>query len=126
MSTTAPPGFAPRLQPPYYAVIFASLRASGDHGYGDMADRMAALAAAQPGYLGVESVRDADGLGITVSYWRTLADIAAWRRQVEHVAARDQGRAQWYTHYELRVAKVERAYGWDAATDPPDDPASVK
>lgn len=107
--------FAPRPEPPYYAVIFTAQRSDGDHGYAEAAARMAELAAQQRGYLGVESTRDAAGLGITVSYWRSLDDIAAWRRQVEHAAARGQGRAQWYSHYELRVARVERAYGWDRA-----------
>ena len=101
--------------PPYYAVVFTSQRAPGDDGYGDMADRMAALAAEQPGYLGVESARGADGLGITVSYWRNEADIAAWRRHAEHKIARDTGRSDWYQHYTLRVAKVERAYAWARA-----------
>jgi heme-degrading monooxygenase HmoA len=106
---------------PYYAVIFTSQRTAGDHGYGDMADRMVALAAEQPGYLGVESSRGTDGLGITVSYWRSPDDIAAWRRHAEHKIARDTGRSDWYAHYTLRVAKVERAYAWareDGARDP--------
>lgn len=105
--------FAPRPEPPYYAVIFTSQRTDGDHGYAAMADRMVELAAQQPGYLGVESTRDDAGLGITVSYWRSQGDIAAWRRVLEHTAARNQGRTQWYSHYELRIARVERAYGWD-------------
>ena len=75
------------------------------------ADRMVELAAQQPGYLGVESVRGSDGLGITVSYWRDEAAILAWRRHAEHTLARERGRQQWYEHFELRVAKVERAYG---------------
>jgi len=114
--------FAPRPEPPYYAVIFTSQRAQGDDGYSAMAQRMAELAAQQPGYLGIESTRDADGLGITVSYWKTLADVAAWRRQGEHAAARDRGRGRWYSRYELRVAKVERAYGWDRGHDSVADP----
>jgi heme-degrading monooxygenase HmoA len=106
--------FAPRPEPPYYAVIFTSCRTDADgHAYGQAAERMARLASEQPGYIGIESVRGADGLGITVSYWRTAEDVAAWRRHLEHAAVREQGRAQWYSHYELRVAKVERAYGWD-------------
>lgn len=113
--STAASRFAPRPAPPYYAVVFTSQRTEGDDGYAAMAERMAALAAEQPGYLGVESARGADGLGITVSYWRSLEDIAAWRRVAEHQAARDRGRAHWYRHYELRIARVERAYGWDAA-----------
>ncbi|MFG6467867.1 antibiotic biosynthesis monooxygenase family protein [Roseateles sp. BYS87W] len=107
--------------PPYYAVIFTSRRTPGDHGYADMAAQMAALAAQQPGYLGAESARGDDGLGLTVSYWRSEADIAAWRRHAEHQIARDTGRRDWYAHYTLRVAKVERAYSWQH-TDGPADP----
>jgi heme-degrading monooxygenase HmoA len=98
---------------PYYAVIFASVRtAHDDEGYARAADRMAQLASEQPGYLGLDSVRDATGVGITVSYWSSEAAIAAWRRNAEHTITREQGRKSWYTQYELRVAKVERAYGF--------------
>jgi len=107
-------GFASTPAPPYYAVIFASQRKQGDHGYGATADRMMELAAQQPGYLGVETVRDAQGFGITVSYWRSEEDIRHWRHNAEHTLAREQGRRDWYEHYELRVAKVERAYGGPA------------
>ena len=100
--------------PPYYAVIFTSQRTADDAGYGKMADRMVELAAQQPGYLGVESVRGADGLGITVSYWKDEASIRHWKRQAEHLEAQALGRKQWYQAYELRVAKVERAYGFIA------------
>jgi ribosomal-protein-serine acetyltransferase len=110
-----PAGFAPRETVGCYAVIFTSQRIGETTGYDEAAQRMMALAAQQRGYLGVESVRGADGLGITVSYWRNPADIIAWRQESQHTLIREQGRAQWYSHYELRVAKVERAYGWDAA-----------
>lgn len=97
--------------PPYYAVIFCSQRPDADDGYGEMADRMAELATTMPGYLGRESARGADGFGITVSYWQDEAAIAHWKANMDHKAARDYGRTRWYEHYELRVAKVERAYG---------------
>lgn len=100
-------------QPPYYAVIFASVRtAHDDEDYGKAADRMAQLASVQPGYLGMDSVRDASGVGITVSYWSSEEAIAAWRRNAEHTIVREQGRRSWYKEYELRVAKIERAYGF--------------
>jgi heme-degrading monooxygenase HmoA len=100
-------------QPPYYAVIFASVRtAHDDEGYGKAAERMVQLASKQPGYLGVDSVRDANGVGITVSYWSSEDAITAWRRNAEHAITREQGRKSWYREYELRVAKVERAYGF--------------
>ena len=96
--------------PPYYAVIFTSRRTEGDNGYERMAHRMVELAREQPGFLGIESARGADGLGITVSYWESEAAIAAWKAHVEHAAA--QARAgDWYAHFDVRVCRVERAYG---------------
>lgn len=103
--------FARLPEPPYYAVIFSSVRSAGDHGYGAMAERMVELAKAQPGFLGVESARGEDGFGITVSYWESEAAIADWRGQFEHRQAQAQGIAQWYEHFEIRVAKVERGHG---------------
>ena len=97
--------------PPYYTVIFTSLRTKGDRGYGEMSDRMVELAARQPGYLGIDSVRGTDGLGITVSYWRDEASIVAWKRDTEHQQAQRGGRQTWYADYQVRIAKVERAYG---------------
>ena len=105
--------FADTPAPPYYAVVFSSLRnGHGDDAYVEAAARMMELAAQQPGYLGAESVRDADGVGITVSYWRSETDILAWKHQAEHAATRARGRSDWYTRYITRVAKVERAYDW--------------
>jgi heme-degrading monooxygenase HmoA len=108
MSTASP---AATPEPPYYAVIFTSRRTDGDRGYAAMAERMVALAAQQPGFLGVESARGADGLGITVSYWRDEAAIAAWKGQVDHQQAQRAGKTTWYADYQVRVARVERAYG---------------
>ena len=103
--------FARTPDPPYYAVIFTSRRTAVDDGYGAMGDRMVELASQQPGFLGVESVRDANGIGITVSYWSSLDAIAAWRAHAEHRVAQSGGRRKWYAHFELRVARVERASG---------------
>ena len=109
-----PTPFASLPKPPYYAAIFSSQRTEGDDGYGETARRMVELAQRQPGFLGIESTRGADGFGITVAYWESEEAIRAWRNHAEHAAARERGRAGWYGHFELRIAKVERAYGWDA------------
>jgi heme-degrading monooxygenase HmoA len=103
-------GFATTPEPPYYAVIFTSTRTAVDEGYGSVAERMVELAAQQPGFLGVESTRGADGLGITVSYWSSLEAIAAWKAQGEHRVAQASGHKKWYEHFETRIARVERAY----------------
>ena len=100
--------------PPYYAVIFTSLRTETDQGYAQAADRMLELARQQPGFLGVESARGEDGLGITVSYWASEAAILAWKQHTEHREVREQGRATWYSAFHTRVCKVERAYAFNA------------
>jgi heme-degrading monooxygenase HmoA len=102
--------FAAMPPQPYYAVIFTAQRTPGDHGYAAMAQRMDTLAAEQPGYLGIESARDADGFGITVSFWKDEASITAWKAVADHLGAQRLGRERWYAHYTLRIAKVERAY----------------
>ena len=96
-------------QPPYYAVIFTSERTEGDQGYADMANRMVELAEQQPGFLGIESARD--NVGITVSYWQSLEAIKDWKQQSEHQAAQSSGKELWYSHYRIRISKVEREYG---------------
>ena len=95
------------------AVIFLNRRTDADEaGYAEAAERMERLAAAQPGYRGVDSVRAPDGFGITVSWWADEASALAWRAQADHAAVRDAGRAGWYSAYEVAVAGVGRSYRW--------------
>jgi heme-degrading monooxygenase HmoA len=97
--------------PPYYAVIFSSLRTDGDNDYSEMANKMVELAKKQDGFLGVESVREK--LGITVSYWQDLESIKKWRENAEHSMARERGRKEWYKSFKVRIAKVEQDYGFE-------------
>ncbi len=103
-------------KPPYYAVIFTSLRTPVDEGYGSTAQRMVELAAQQPGFLGVEMARET--VGITVSYWQSLEAITAWRAHAEHTIARERGRRDWYSAFKLRICKVERDYGFVSPAQP--------
>jgi heme-degrading monooxygenase HmoA len=104
--------FAKTPEPPYYAVIFASQRTARENGYTKMADLLDELAKEQPGYLGAEFSRDESGFGITVSYWRDLESIARWKTQATHVQAQKLGKSDWYSSFELRISKVERAYNF--------------
>jgi heme-degrading monooxygenase HmoA len=95
-------------RPPYYAVIFTSRRTNEDpEGYKATAARMVELAAQQPGFLGVESARGEDGVGITVSYWASLEAVRAWGSHAEHLVAQAGGRERWYENFSLRIARVE-------------------
>lgn len=105
-----PAGFAATPEPPYYAVIFTSTQTDDHRGYEAMAEAMMNLAHEQPGCLGAESARGEDGLGITVSYFRDEEALRAWKQHARHLVAQKLGKERWYSHYELRVAKVERAY----------------
>jgi heme-degrading monooxygenase HmoA len=97
------------------AVIFTSHRAPGDEGYAQTAEEMVALAARQPGFLGMESVRGDDGIGITVSHWTDEEAIRRWREDADHAIARRAGRERWYRAYRVRVCRIEREYGFERA-----------
>ncbi|OAB34699.1 JEMB protein [Paenibacillus macquariensis subsp. macquariensis] len=94
----------------YYAVIFSSQRTAGDNGYSIMAETMEKLAAEQPGFLSVESVRDTSGAGITISYWDSLEAISNWKQNKFHLVAQEKGMQDWYQDYKVKICKVERAY----------------
>ena len=96
--------------PPYYAVIFTSIRTGADEDYTHTAVLMDELAKQHPGYLGIESAREE--IGITVSYWKDLESISNWKKQVDHQLAQKLGREKWYSQYKTRICVVERDYGF--------------
>ncbi|WP_095188107.1 antibiotic biosynthesis monooxygenase [Pseudomonas sp. Irchel 3E19] len=93
-----------------YAVIFTSTRTEGDNSYAEASERMMELVGQQPGFLGIDSIRGADGVGITISYWESEAAILAWRQHPEHRVIQARGRSIWYSAFQTRVCKVEREY----------------
>ncbi|MEP4534019.1 MAG: antibiotic biosynthesis monooxygenase [Cyclobacteriaceae bacterium] len=99
-------------KPPYYAVIFTSVRTDLNEGYAATAERMVELGSQMPGFLGIESAREE--VGITVSYWDSLESIKAWKAVAEHKVAQESGRAKWYKAYKTRICLVERDYGFEA------------
>lgn len=102
-----------KFSPPYYAVIFTNERTENTEGYAETADHMVALAAQQPGYLGFESAGDGKST-ISISYWRDLDSIKAWKEVSDHATAQAMGRKKWYKSYTTRIALVERDYSFEA------------
>jgi heme-degrading monooxygenase HmoA len=103
------------IEPPQgsIAVIFVSLRNGADDlGYAAASAEMEATVTAMPGYLGMDSARSDDGVGITISYWRDEDSVAGWRDHERHQEIRGQGRSDWYDWYRVIVARVERTYAW--------------
>jgi heme-degrading monooxygenase HmoA len=105
--------FANTPKLPYYAVIFSSLKSSDNSNYEEIAKKMVELVKSQDGFLGYESLRDENGFGITVSYWRDLNSIKKWKSNVEHKKTQQKGKELWYKKYKIRIAKVEQEYGFE-------------
>ena len=97
-----------KLQQHYYAVIFTSIRNSGDNGYASMAEKMEKLARQQPGFLDFETARET--IGITISYWESKEAIANWKANIDHAIAQELGIKEWYSWYKVRICLVEREY----------------
>jgi heme-degrading monooxygenase HmoA len=99
-------------EPPYFAVIFTSIKNGPDDGYEAMSEAMVRLAKEQDGFLGVESSRTE--LGITVSYWTSLEAIRNWKADTRHQVAQKSGREKWYKNYKVRICKIERDYEFNS------------
>jgi heme-degrading monooxygenase HmoA len=97
--------------PPYYAVIFTSVRTTDNNGYDDMANKMVSLGSTMEGFLGIESARNE--IGITVSYWQSLEHIKQWKANANHIIAQQMGQSNWYAAYKTRICFVERDYGFE-------------
>jgi heme-degrading monooxygenase HmoA len=98
--------------PPYYAVVFTSINADVDHTeHNEMYARLVQRAATYEAYLGIEGARNSDGTGVAALYFKDLASIDAWAKDPEHQIAKRKGREIWYSHFMIRICRVERAYG---------------
>ena len=103
------------MQTSHYAIIFSStLSGIEEKEYSAMAQRMEDLAQSAPGFLGIESARNSEGFGLTVSYWASLDNVKAWKAQLDHQEAQRLGRERWYQSYTVRIARVEQAYSFSA------------
>ena len=94
--------------PPYYAVIFSSIKTKDNEGYAKKNALMNKLDLQQKGFLGMENANSE--IGISVSYWSDLEAIKLWKENLDHQKAQVEGQKKWYLEYKVRIAKVERDY----------------
>lgn len=106
-------GWGKTPEPPYYVAIFTSQRTDTDDGFGEMVERMVETVRQQPGFLGMDSAEGTDGIGIVIAYWKDDESIRRWKLHAEHLEAQKLGRQRWFKRYQVRVGRVERAYGFD-------------
>lgn len=90
-------------------VIFHAKHHLKEEGYAETSARLSAMVEKAPGFLGMDSLREGEA-SITVSYWKTEEDVHRWQQEMEHLAAQQQGRAQWYRDYQVVVARTFRKY----------------
>ncbi len=102
--------YAKLPDPPYYSAFFTSTLSADVSAYEEMAEKMVDLAKVQSGFLGIESARNSNGFGITISFWSNLQSIQEWKSQTEHLLAQKMGREKWYAKFAVRISKVEKAY----------------
>ncbi len=102
--------FANTPKPPFYAVIFTSLRSLNNEGYKEMDELIYQKVVNEKGYIDHESARNDKGFGIHISYWKSLEDIDRWKNHRNHNEAKRLGKHKWYDKYEVKIAKVETKY----------------
>ena len=90
--------------PPYYAVIFSSVRTTDTKGYTEMNALMNALAVEQQGFLGMENAQS--DIGISISYWSDLEAIKRWKDHLEHQNAQKEGQNRWYQPIKCGLPKL--------------------
>ena len=92
-----------------YAVIFRAEIDQPDVRYGEMAAHLRELALSRFGCLDFVSIIDGKR-EIAISYWDSLEQIRAWKRQAEHQQAQELGRKRWYQSYQVQIARIEHQY----------------
>ena len=63
-----------------YANIFSYLPSDDREGYAELDEETLHLVGDVPGYVGYESVKNAEGRSIFISYWQSMEAVNEWRR----------------------------------------------
>ena len=91
-----------------YIVSFISVLSPDSTGYEDAANQMMETVQNQLGFVAAYSARNADGVGITISYWTNLEAVTGWKKNKAHQAIQKKGKNQWYDWYQLQVSEIVR------------------
>ena len=80
--------------------------------YFDLAAELHERAQAFPGFVEFKQFVAADGERATLVTFDSAEHEAAWRDDVEHRAAQQQGRTTFYSEYDVAVCAVQRRHRW--------------
>jgi heme-degrading monooxygenase HmoA len=90
-------------------VFRSRLRPGLQDEYVALVERMRDLAVKMPGYISHKGFWAEDGERVTIVEFESEDAQRAWRMHPEHVAAQRQGRAQFYTEYDIKVCELKYA-----------------
>ena len=102
-----------------YLVVFRNRKRAdiSDAAYAVDADRMEALARAQPGFLAFKSYVAGDGEVIALSEWADEDAARAWRRDADHAKVQARGRDTYYEDYTLLAGTPSRVHRFARDSD---------
>ena len=95
-----------------YAVIFKATTHKLDKEYFSMAKKMRDLAINEYGCKEFTAVTEGSE-EIAISYWDSLEQIKAWKKNSEHLVAQGLGKNKWYEDYTVEIMEVLSMYGKD-------------
>lgn len=76
--------------------------------YAEVAREMSELARTMPGYISHKTFTAEDGERVTIAEFADEEGQKTWSTNMRHLAAKQQGRAEFYTEYRLQVCSVIR------------------
>lgn len=89
-------------------VFRSRLRPEAQEEYMQWATRMSELAKAMPGYISHKTFTAQDGERCTIAVFDTEEHMRDWSSHPEHVAAKQKGRASFYSEYDIKTCTVIR------------------
>ena len=72
----------------------------------EMRDRVRTI----PGFVSIKEFQAADGEGVAVAEFETMASAKAWRDHLDHRRAQERGRKEFFLRYRVQVGEVVRDY----------------
>lgn len=110
------------------AVIFEVIpTAEGKQQYLDIAADLRQLLENRDGFISIERFQSLvdENKVLSLSFWRDEAAIQAWRNEMEHRQAQQQGKGKLFESYRIRVAEVVRDYTATEREQAPSDSRQV-
>ncbi|HHG8773627.1 TPA: antibiotic biosynthesis monooxygenase [Raoultella planticola] len=96
------------------AVLFeAEVTPARQARYLNLAAELKPLLVTIDGFISIERFQSLTTPGkiLSLSWWRDEEAVLAWKRNLCHQAAQEEGRATIFSAYQIHIAQVIRAYG---------------